>query len=113
MAPVDLGDAVPTENLSDLPTVEDTIDVAREDEEANVPLAVPSPKEPGAAERARHELTHMPKKVGASAASQVSSAKSRRDGNREHLLSVRRLRATRPWAPWKGPTGPWGRCCAQ
>ena len=45
MAPVDLGDAVPTsENLSDLPTVEDTIDVAREDAEANVPLAVPSPK---------------------------------------------------------------------
>ena len=61
MALVDLGDAVPTsENLSDLPTVEDTIDVAREDAEANVPLAVPSPKEPGAAERARHELTHMP-----------------------------------------------------
>ena len=47
-------------DLSDLPTVEDTIDVAREDAEANVPLAVPSPKEPGAAERARHELTHMP-----------------------------------------------------
>ena len=46
-------------NLSDLPTVEDTIDVAREDAEANVPLAVPSPKEPGAAERARHELTHF------------------------------------------------------
>ena len=62
VAPVDLGDAVPTENLSDLPAVEDTIHVAREDEEANVPLAVPSPKEPGAAERARHELTHMPKK---------------------------------------------------
>ena len=57
----DLGDAVPTsENLSDLPTVDDTIDVGREDAEANVPLAVPSPKEPGAAERARHELTHMP-----------------------------------------------------
>ena len=55
----------------DLPTVEDTIDVAREDAEANVPLAVPSPKEPGAAERARHELTHMPFEVGASAASQV------------------------------------------
>ena len=36
VAPVDLGDAVPTsENLSDLPTVEDTIDVAREDAEAN------------------------------------------------------------------------------
>ena len=49
-----------SENLSDLPTVEDTIDVAREDAEANVPLAVPSPKELGAAERARHELTHMP-----------------------------------------------------
>ena len=61
VAPVDLGDAVPTsENLSDLPTVEDTIDVAREDAEANVPLAVPTPKEPRAAERARHELTHMP-----------------------------------------------------
>ena len=49
-----------SENLSDLPTVEDTIDVGREDAEANVPLAVPSPKEPGAADRARHELTHMP-----------------------------------------------------
>ena len=61
VAPVDLRDAVPTsENLSDLPTVEDTIDVAREDAEANVPLAVPSPKEPGAAERVRHEFTHMP-----------------------------------------------------
>ena len=61
VACVDMGDAVPTsENLSDLPTVEDTIDVAREDAEANVPLAVPSPKEPGAAERARRELTHMP-----------------------------------------------------
>ena len=61
MAPVDLGDAVPTsENLSDLPTVEDKIDVAREDADANVPLAVPSPKEPGAVERASQELTHMP-----------------------------------------------------
>ena len=61
MALVDLVDAVPTsENLSDLPTVEDTIDVAREDAEANVPSAVPFPKEPGAAERARHELTDMP-----------------------------------------------------
>ena len=65
-----VADAVPTsENLSDLPTVEDTIDVAREDAEANVPLAVPSPKERGAAERARHETksrnhsiyTHFPK----------------------------------------------------
>ena len=54
VAPVDLGDAVPTsENLDDLPTVEDTINVAKEDAEANVPLAVPSPKEPGAAERGR------------------------------------------------------------
>ena len=61
VAPVDLGNAVPTsENLSDLPAVEDTIDIAMEDAEANVPLAVPSRKEPGAAERARHELTHMP-----------------------------------------------------
>ena len=49
-----------SENLSDLPTVEDTIDVAREDAQANVPLAVPSPTQPGAAEQARHELTHMP-----------------------------------------------------
>ena len=40
-----------TENLTDLSTVEDTIDVAREDAEVNVPLAVPSQKEPGAAER--------------------------------------------------------------
>ena len=60
VAPVDLRDAVPTsENLSDLPTVEDTIDVAREDASANVPLAVPSLKEPGAAERASHELTQL------------------------------------------------------
>ena len=35
-----------SENLSDLPTVEDTIDIAREDAEENVPVAVPSPKEP-------------------------------------------------------------------
>ena len=59
VAPVDLGDVgTASENLSDLPTVEDAIDVAREDAEANVPLAVPSPKEPGS-ERARHELTHI------------------------------------------------------
>ena len=61
VALVDLGDAVPTsKDLSELPSVEDTIDVAREDAEANVPTAVTSPKEPGAVERSRHELTHMP-----------------------------------------------------
>ena len=61
MAPVDLGDAVLTpKDLSELPSVEDTIDVAREDAEANVPTAVATPKEPGAVERSRHELTHMP-----------------------------------------------------
>ena len=41
VAPVDLGDAVPTsKDLSELPSVEDTIDVAGEDAEANVPTAV-------------------------------------------------------------------------
>ena len=59
--PVDLGDAVPTsKELSELPSVEDTIDVARENAEANVPTAETTPKEPGAVERSRHELTHMP-----------------------------------------------------
>ena len=38
VALVDLGDAVPaSKDLSELPSVEDTIDVAREDAEANVP----------------------------------------------------------------------------
>ena len=61
VAPVDLRDAVATsENLSELPSVEGTIDVAREDAEADVPTAVTTPKEPGADERSRHELTHMP-----------------------------------------------------
>ena len=61
MAPVDLGDSVPTSKvLSELPSVEDTIDVAREDAEANVPTSVTTPKEPEAVERSRHELTHMP-----------------------------------------------------
>ena len=61
MAPVDLGDAVPTsKDLSELPSVEDTIDVAREDAEANVLTAVTTPKEPRDVERSRHELTHMP-----------------------------------------------------
>ena len=61
VAPVDLGDAVPTsKDLSVLPSVEDTIDVAREDAEANVLTAVTTPKEPGAVERSRHEMTHMP-----------------------------------------------------
>ena len=45
---------------SELPSVEDTIDVARDDAEANVPTAVATPKEPGAVERSRHELTQMP-----------------------------------------------------
>ena len=45
MALVDLGDAVPTsKDLRELPSVEDTIDVAREDAEANVPTAVTTPK---------------------------------------------------------------------
>ena len=60
VALVNLGDAVPTsKDLSELPSVEDTIDVGREDEETNVPTAVSTPKEPGAVERSRHELTHM------------------------------------------------------
>ena len=61
VAPVDLGDAVPTsKDLSELPSFEDTTDFAREDAGANVPTAVTTPKEPGAVERSRHELTHMP-----------------------------------------------------
>ena len=61
IAPIDLGNAVPTsKDLSELPSVEDTVDVAREDTEANVPTAVATPKEPGAVERSRNELTHMP-----------------------------------------------------
>ena len=61
VAPVDLGDAVPTsKDLSEVPSVEDTIYVAREDAEANVPTAVTTPKEPGAVERSRHELARMP-----------------------------------------------------
>ena len=54
-------DAVPaSKDLCELPSVEDAIDVAREDVEANVPTEVTAPKEPGAVERSRHELTHMP-----------------------------------------------------
>ena len=61
VAPVELGHAVPTsKDLSDLPSVEDTIDVAREDAEANVFTAMTTQKEPSAVERPRHELTHMP-----------------------------------------------------
>ena len=62
VAPTDLGNAVPTsKDLSELPSVEeDTVDVAREDAEANVPTAVTTPKRPGDFERSRHELTHMP-----------------------------------------------------
>ena len=57
VAPVDLGHAVPTSNdVSELPSVEDTIDVAGEDAEANVSTAVTTPKEPEAVERSRHEL---------------------------------------------------------
>ena len=63
MALVDLGmPCLHQRTLSDFPTVEDTIEVAREHAEAIVPLAVPSLKEPGATERARHELTHVPKR---------------------------------------------------
>ena len=61
VAPVDLGDAVPTsKDLSVLPSLEHTIDVPSKDAEANVRLAVTTPKEPGAVEQSRHELTHMP-----------------------------------------------------
>ena len=48
-----------SENLSERPSVQDTIDVAREDAEANVPTAAITPREPGAVERSWHELTHM------------------------------------------------------
>ena len=49
-----------SKDLSGLPSVQDTIDVAREDSEANVPTAVATPKEHGAVERSRHELTQLP-----------------------------------------------------
>ena len=85
-------------------TVEDTIDVAREDTEANVPLAVPSPKEPGAAERARHELTHMPYRswcfscvAGRGASSQVRWLhKTSKSGMRFHV-SVESGTSSEPW----------------
>ena len=52
VAPVDLGDPVPTsKSLNELPSVEDTIDVVREDAEANVPAVLTTPKESGAVER--------------------------------------------------------------
>ena len=68
IAPVDLGDAVPTsKDLSELPSVEDTIEVAREDAEANEPTAVAIPKKPWnrreikarADARAVQELVHQ------------------------------------------------------
>ena len=49
-----------SKDLSEHPSVEDTIEVAREDAEANVPTAVTTPREPGAVERSWHELEHMP-----------------------------------------------------
>ena len=61
VAPVDLGDPAPTsKSLNELPSVEDTIDVAREDAEANVLTVLTTPKECGAVERSGHELTHVP-----------------------------------------------------
>ena len=61
VAPVDLGDAAPTStDLSELPSLDDTVDVANQDAQAKVPTAVATPKEHGAVERSRHELTHMP-----------------------------------------------------
>ena len=51
-------DVPTTKDLIGFPSVEDTIDVAREDAEANVPTAVATPKEVGAVEQSRHELTH-------------------------------------------------------
>ena len=60
-ARVDLRDAVPTlKDLSEVPSVEDTFEVAREDAEANLLTAVTTPEEPGTVVRSRHELTHMP-----------------------------------------------------
>ena len=50
-------------DLSELQSVEGTIDVAREDADANVPTAVAAPKEPGAVERSPHELTHVPYRI--------------------------------------------------
>ena len=61
LAPIELENPVPTTStMTELPSVEDTIDVAHDHPEAQIPTAVPSPKEPNALEKSRHELTHMP-----------------------------------------------------
>ena len=49
-----------TKVTSEVPSVEDTIGTRREDAEAQIPVAVLIPKERGAIERTRHDLTHMP-----------------------------------------------------
>ena len=48
-----------SKDVGGLPSVEDTIDIAREDAEARVPAAVTTPKEAGAVERSRPELTDV------------------------------------------------------
>ena len=40
--------------------MEDTIDTMRDDTEAKIRVEEATPKEPGAAERSRHDLTDMP-----------------------------------------------------
>ena len=61
LAQIELRSSVPmTSVASELLYVEDTIDIARESAEAQVLTGVAVPKEPNAAERSRHELTHMP-----------------------------------------------------
>ena len=62
LAPIQLqGTPMPVARVaSELPSVEDTIDTTREDAEAQIPVAVSTPKEPGAIERTRHDPTHMP-----------------------------------------------------
>ena len=49
LAPIELENPVPTTStMTELPSVEDTIDVAHDHPEAQIPTAVPSPKEPNA-----------------------------------------------------------------
>ena len=60
LAPVEMGESVPTTKSHELPSVKDTIDTLREEAEAQIPTAVASPKERCAGERCGHGLMHMP-----------------------------------------------------
>ena len=58
MAPVELESPVPTTRIvSELPSVENTVETVGEHTEAQVPTALGNPVEPNAVERSRHDLT--------------------------------------------------------